>query len=69
MLPSAIFLVDIGTRVEDSREFAIKILQTNIEEENEIRWGPDPILIMKNRFRSDGMGESEIVYTNLYPNR
>ena len=29
----------------------------------------DSILEMENRFRSDGIGESEMVYVYLYPNQ
>jgi hypothetical protein len=34
-----------------------------------IRWEPDSILLLKNRFRSVGIGESKIIYMHLYPNR
>jgi hypothetical protein len=29
----------------------------------------DPILKMENHFRSGGIGNSEIIYVNLYPNQ
>jgi len=34
-----------------------------------IRWELYPILQMKNRFRSAGIGESGIIYIYLYPNQ
>jgi hypothetical protein len=34
-----------------------------------IRWEPDSILLLRNRFRSVGIGESKIIYMHLYPNR
>jgi hypothetical protein len=34
-------------------------------EEKESRWEPNPILQIENRFRSDGIRESEIVYLDL----
>jgi hypothetical protein len=34
-----------------------------------IRWEPDWVLLLKNRFRSVGIGESKIIYMHLYPNR
>jgi hypothetical protein len=38
-------------------------------EEKESRWEPNPILQIKNRFRSGGLVSSEIICVHLYPNR
>jgi hypothetical protein len=38
-------------------------------EKQESRQEPDPILQMKNRFRSNEVGKSGIFSTQLYPNR
>jgi hypothetical protein len=34
-----------------------------------IRWESDLILQIENRFRPFGLGDSEVVYMDLYPNR
>ncbi len=48
-----------------TKELRIWTIQRNAESDEK----PDSFLEVENRFRSAGIGESEIVYMNVYPNR
>jgi len=48
-----------------TKELRIWTIQRNAESEEK----PSSVLYMENRFRPAGIGESEIVYMYLYPNR
>jgi len=48
-----------------SKELRIWTIQRNTESDEK----PVSILYLENRFRSAGIGESEIVFIHLYPNQ
>jgi hypothetical protein len=48
-----------------TKELRIWTIQRNAESDEK----PDSILYMENRFRPVGIGESEIDYMHVYPNR
>ncbi len=48
-----------------TKELRIWTIQRNTESDEK----PGSIQYMENRFRSAGIGESEIVYMHVYPNR
>ncbi len=48
-----------------TKELRIWTIQRNAESDEK----PGSVLYIENRFRSAGIGDSEIVYMHLYPNR